>query len=85
VLFGIRPEHLVPCAPETDGAIAVEVLAVETLGADAYAHGRLPGGADEFVVRLPGSAPPRPGQRLTVRAEPGFGHLFDPDSGRRLP
>ena len=34
-------------------------------------------GAD-FVVRLPGSAPPRPGERLAVRADPAFIHLFDP-------
>jgi sn-glycerol 3-phosphate transport system ATP-binding protein len=84
VLLGIRPEHLAPCPPDAEGAIVVEVQAVELLGADAYAHGRLAGDRAEFVVRLPGSAPPGPGARLTVRAEPGFVHLFDPATGRRL-
>ena len=74
-----------PCPSDAAGAIPVEVAAVELLGADAYAHGHLPGDRAEFVVRLPGSAPPRPGERLTVRADPGFVHLFDPASGRRLP
>jgi sn-glycerol 3-phosphate transport system ATP-binding protein len=84
VLFGVRPEHLAPCPPDVEGAIAVEVQAVELLGADAYAHGHLPGDRAEFVVRLPGNAPPRPGERLAVRPDPGFVHLFDPETGRRL-
>jgi sn-glycerol 3-phosphate transport system ATP-binding protein len=84
VLVGIRPEHLAPCTPDASGAIELDVQAVEILGADSYAHGRLSGAREEVVVRLPGSTPPRPGDRLTVRAEPGFVHLFDPASGRRL-
>ena len=84
VIVGIRPEHLAPCPPETPGAIPVEVQAAELLGADSYGHGHLPGDADPFVVRLPGSAPPRPGERLTVRAGAEFVHLFDPETGRRL-
>jgi sn-glycerol 3-phosphate transport system ATP-binding protein len=83
ILLGIRPEHLAPS--HAADAIPVEVAAAELLGADAYAHGHLPGDRAEFVVRLPGSTPPRPGERLTVRPEPGFVHLFDPASGQRLP
>jgi sn-glycerol 3-phosphate transport system ATP-binding protein len=82
VLLGIRPEHLAPS--DAPGAIPVEVEAVELLGADAYAHGHLPGDRADFVVRLPGSTPPPPGARLTVRADPAFVHLFDPETGRRL-
>ena len=84
ILLGIRPEHLAPCPPDAPGAIPVEVDAAELLGADAYGHGHLPGDAAAFLVRLPGSAPPRPGERLTVQADPAFVHLFDPESGRRL-
>ena len=74
VLFGIRPEHLAPAAE----GLAIAVHAVETLGADAYAHGRAAGVAEPVVVRLPGNAPPAAGSTLTVRPEPGFAHLFDP-------
>ena len=84
ILIGIRPEHLFSCPPDAAGAIPVDVRAAELLGADAYGHGHLPGDEADFVVRLPGSAPPRPGERLTVRADPAFIHLFDPQSGRRL-
>jgi sn-glycerol 3-phosphate transport system ATP-binding protein len=84
LLIGIRPVHLAPSPPDTPGALPVEIEAAELLGADAYAHGHLPGSTAPFVVRLPGSAPPRPGERLTVHADPAFVHLFDPDDGRRL-
>ena len=84
LLVGIRPEHLAPCPPDAPGTIPVDIEAAELLGADAYGHGHLPGDADPFVVRFPGSAPPRPGDRLTARADPAFVHLFDPATGRRL-
>ena len=79
VLLGIRPEHLAPAA----AGLAIAVHAVETLGADAYAHGRAAGVGEPVVVRLPGNAPPAAGSTLTVRPEPGFAHLFDPETGRR--
>jgi len=84
VLIGIRPEHLASCQPDDAGAIPLDVQAAELLGADAYGHCSLAGDGPAFVVRLPGSAPPRSGERLTVRADPAFIHLFDPESGRRL-
>ena len=80
VLLGIRPEHLAPAAE----GLAIAVHAVETLGADAYAHGRAAGVGEPVVVRLPGNAPPAAGSTLTVRPEPGFAHLFDPETGRRI-
>jgi sn-glycerol 3-phosphate transport system ATP-binding protein len=84
ILIGIRPEHLAPCPPDAPDAIPVDVQAAELLGADAYGHGHLPGDAADFLVRLPGSAPPRPGERLTVRADPARVHLFSPTDGKRL-
>jgi sn-glycerol 3-phosphate transport system ATP-binding protein len=80
LLAGIRPEHLA-VAP---GGLELAVHAVETLGTDAFAHGRLAGVAEPVVVRLPGNAPPPPGSRLLVRPETGFVHLFDADTGRRI-
>ena len=80
VLLGIRPEHLAPAA---DG-LTIEVRAVETLGADSYAHGRIAGVPETVVVRLPGNAPPAVGATLSVRPEPGALHLFEPASGRRI-
>ena len=82
IFVGIRPEHL--ALSDAPDAIPVEVQAAELLGADAYGHGHLPGDTAAFVVRLPGSTPPRPGQRLMVQPDSAFVHLFDPDTGRRL-
>ncbi|HRO12908.1 sn-glycerol-3-phosphate import ATP-binding protein UgpC [Amaricoccus sp.] len=84
VLVGIRPEHLSPGPADAPGAIPVEVEAAELLGADAYGHGHLPGDSAPFVVRFPGSTPPRPGERLGAHVDPGFVHLFDAGTGRRL-
>jgi multiple sugar transport system ATP-binding protein len=38
VVVGIRPEALVPCSPESDGALDGEVVLVESLGSDVLAH-----------------------------------------------
>ncbi|MDZ4138550.1 MAG: sn-glycerol-3-phosphate import ATP-binding protein UgpC [Erythrobacter sp.] len=89
VLFGIRPEHLVALAPD-DGTSGIDlrIFAVETLGADAYAHCHFPGvtatPAEAFVVRLPGSATVKAKDQLRVRIDVGAAHLFDPTSGRRI-
>jgi sn-glycerol 3-phosphate transport system ATP-binding protein len=85
VLAGLRPEHLARARADDAEALALEVHAVETLGADAYAHCRFPGGAEDvFVVRVPGTSPLAPGQPLHVTAAPGMLHLFDPGTGKRI-
>ncbi|WP_101342074.1 sn-glycerol-3-phosphate import ATP-binding protein UgpC [Cereibacter azotoformans] len=82
LILGIRPEHLHTAGPCEPG-IELHVQAVEWLGADAFAHGRLPGGT-ELVVRLPGQAPVRDGDRLTVAPDAGSLHLFDAATGQRI-
>src|SRR5689334_23169245 len=44
VLFGIRPEHLEPCAP-AEALLTPEVDLIEPLGADTLVYGRLANGA----------------------------------------
>jgi sn-glycerol 3-phosphate transport system ATP-binding protein len=89
VLCGIRPEHLAPLAADAGaGGLALRVFALETLGADAYAHCHLDGApqtlGEELVVRLPGHARLAPGAALRVTADPALIHLFDPETGRRI-
>jgi multiple sugar transport system ATP-binding protein len=38
VVVGVRPEALLPCPPEREGALAGEVVLVESLGSDVLAH-----------------------------------------------
>jgi sn-glycerol 3-phosphate transport system ATP-binding protein len=81
-VIGLRPEDL-SVAPEGEG-LPLTVEAVELLGADAYAHGTLPGG-ETLVVRIPGTMALSPGQRVGARPTPGTAHFFDPETGRRIP
>lgn len=63
------------------------MLAVETLGADMLAHGRIAGGngvAGELVARLSGAARVAVGEILPLAVEPGMAHLFDPATGKRI-
>ncbi|WYK06814.1 sn-glycerol-3-phosphate import ATP-binding protein UgpC [Cereibacter sphaeroides f. sp. denitrificans] len=82
LILGIRPEHLHPAGPEEPG-FELHVQAVEWLGADAFAHGRLADGTD-LVLRTPGKAPVRERDRLKVAPDAAALHLFDAGTGRRL-
>jgi sn-glycerol 3-phosphate transport system ATP-binding protein len=93
-LLGIRPEHLALAvnggAPP--GALALElgVTAVEQVGAESYVYARADsadgdgGGTPEIIIRVPGVASLRPGERVTAVAPREQLHLFAQD-GRRLP
>jgi sn-glycerol 3-phosphate transport system ATP-binding protein len=85
VLIGIRPEHLSPVA-DLNADLHLAVQAVETLGADTLAHGRLAdgGAGSEMVARLPGTSAVKAGEVLPLAIEPGMTHLFDRESGRRI-
>ena len=81
VLFGIRPEHLEPCA-EPEAKLVAEIDLIEPLGADTLVYGHLAGGA-RFAARLHGSRVARIG-RLPLRYDPAQAHYFDPGSGKRI-
>jgi len=95
VQLGVRPEHMTLARAE-EATFELEVLTVETLGADTLVYGRIPerdGDPPESVVaaaispiamRLPGSARVRDGERVPVHVEPAAWHLFDTASGARL-
>ena len=82
VLFGIRPEHLEPCA-EADAALVAEVDLVEPLGADTLVYGHVDGVGTRIAARMPASSAPRPG-KLALRYDPANAHYFDAESGLRL-
>ena len=93
--LGVRPEHMA-LARDGGESFALEVLTVETLGADTLLHGRVSGpgaaasdsvvdgAAHSIAMRLPGSTRVRDGETVPVRIEPGAWHLFDAASGERL-
>ncbi len=82
VLLGLRPERVRAVAP-SEADFSLTVAAVETLGADTLAHGRI-AGENDFVVRLPGATLVAVGETIPLAIEPGAAHLFDASSGRRI-
>src|SRR3954464_10477355 len=81
VLFGIRPEHLEPCAA-SEAMLIPEVDLIEPLGADTLVYGRHAGGA-RVGARLHSSLQTGIG-KLPLRYDPARAHYFDPETGKRL-
>jgi sn-glycerol 3-phosphate transport system ATP-binding protein len=85
VTLGVRPEHLVLASSAEAGTIPARVLAVETLGADAFVHAGLGGtGKESLVFRTPGHVSPPVGSVVALSPLLQHLHLFDPESGNRL-
>jgi sn-glycerol 3-phosphate transport system ATP-binding protein len=91
VVVGIRPECL-RIAPERDAGIQVTVDFHEPLGSHALVHcvvghdsvGVIEDSSAGFVVQADSSIKPRPGERLTLTADPKHVYLFDAETGEAL-
>ncbi len=82
VALGVRPEHLRPAA---DGPLEFEIELAEPLGADTLLHGRFGEARELVTVRQNGHVMARPGEKRRFEADPGHLHLFDSQTGRRVP
>jgi len=82
VAVGLRPEHLLP---SSDGPLEFEIEMAEPLGADTLLHGRFGAARELITVRQGGHVTAAPGEvhRFTIGATRL--HLFDSQSGRRIP
>ncbi|HWG85284.1 MAG TPA: sn-glycerol-3-phosphate import ATP-binding protein UgpC [Deinococcales bacterium] len=81
VTLGVRPENL----ELRQGGSRLVADMVEPLGADTLVHGRLVSGGAVVTVRLPGSIMVREGDTLELGVPPERLHLFDHQTGKRLP
>jgi sn-glycerol 3-phosphate transport system ATP-binding protein len=81
VLFGIRPEHLEPCAA-SEAQISADIDLIEPLGADTLLYGHVKEGA-RIAARLHGSANAAAG-KLSLRYRPEHAHYFDAQTGVRI-
>jgi ABC-type sugar transport system ATPase subunit len=70
--MGMRPEHLLPTP---DGPLALQLQAIERLGASTLLHGTVAGSA--FTAEHRGACPWRPGQLLRLAVVPGQLQVFD--------
>jgi len=90
ITVGIRPESFTPSSTGFD--VLVEV--VEELGADAFVYGTPVDTSIKFanvteedaqvIVRWDPKNPPKPGQTVTVTANPAAVHLFNSTTGERI-
>ncbi len=78
MLLGVRPEHLVPCAP-SEAELTADVDLVEPLGADTLVHGTVEG--TRIIARLHAAFDAVEG-KLPLRFDPANRHYFDAKSGR---
>ena len=84
VTIGLRPEHLHE-AEDGGAGPRFTVQMAEHLGADTLVHGSLGAAAADITLRLAGISHMRPGDALTLAIEPGNIHVFDSETGNRLP
>jgi sn-glycerol 3-phosphate transport system ATP-binding protein len=81
---GLRPEHLGLASAGTAGALHIDAILIEALGADTVVHGQIAGDGADLTIRLAGTIKVTPGDRLSVMIDPAHMHLFDAADGRRL-
>jgi sn-glycerol 3-phosphate transport system ATP-binding protein len=81
LLFGIRPEHLEPCAP-SEAQLVADIDLIEPLGADTLVYGHLEGGT-RIAARLHSSIAAQAG-RLPLRYRQDQAHYFDAQTGVRI-
>jgi sn-glycerol 3-phosphate transport system ATP-binding protein len=82
LFFGIRPEHLEPCA-ESDAQLVANIDLIEPLGADTLVYGHLGTNGTRIAARLHSSVDARAG-KLPLRYRPEQAHYFDAQSGARI-
>jgi multiple sugar transport system ATP-binding protein len=80
VVFGVRPEHLLPA--QAGEGLEGEVVVVEPTGADTQVILRAAG--TELIAVFRERHALAPGQKLRVRVDAARAHLFDAESGTRL-
>ncbi|HET9243014.1 MAG TPA: ABC transporter ATP-binding protein [Gaiella sp.] len=83
LLVGLRPEALTLASE----GIAARVEAVEVLGADAYVFctAEIAGAETRITARADARLAPERGETVRLDPQGDDPHLFDPESGERLP
>ena len=85
LVLGIRPENLRianGAASGVDDSLVLDVDYCERLGAENLAYGHW--GEHSVIARLPHTAVPSKGERLSLAAQANLFHLFDPATGKRV-
>ncbi|MGV1006178.1 MAG: ABC transporter ATP-binding protein [Candidatus Nanopelagicales bacterium] len=87
IVFGVRPEDLDLVPDRAPGSFPLEVILVESLGADAFVYGEVKGSdgsTHQVTMRTEGRVPPARGDIVYLQSEPAHTHLFDAATSQRL-
>lgn len=79
--IGIRPEHMVQCAPD-QAIVQGQLELVENLGEYALVHMSTANGT-EFIVKMEKPPTETKGEVLSLTAKPELVHFFETESGLR--
>jgi len=79
---GVRPENF-EIGPPRDNALAARVNSTEFLGAETLAY--LSSASGNITARVAGQIALRPGAQVALSWPREAAHLFDADTGRRMP
>ena len=83
LILGVRPEHTELTPTASAGAWALQVEALEMLGAERLVYGRL--GGMLYTVRLDATlTPPKAGETVAVTASADHLHWFDAATQQRV-
>ena len=82
VTLGIRPEHMVQ---KSGGVLKIEVDLPEQLGATTLVHGRIAGSETPFTASLNGIQTAGNGDVLEFDTPIDQLHIFDAETGKRIP
>ena len=80
-IYGIRPEHL-QLANGGQHGIPLQVQVLEPTGSETQVHGRI--GDIPLMGAFRERIMVKPGQPLSITADPTLVHLFDRDTGQRI-
>jgi multiple sugar transport system ATP-binding protein len=82
VIWGIRPEHLLPAKAAVRDTFSVQISVVEPMGNEIFLHLDLKG--KELVARVDSQPGFRVGDELVLKPSMDKSHFFDPHSGERI-
>ena len=82
VIYGIRPEHFTLADSSSNDSAEAEIIVIEPTGSETQVFANL--GGEEVVAVFRERHQFQPGEKIRLRPEPNYVHLFDASTGKRL-
>jgi len=82
ITIGVRPGDF---AVESEGGLDAVIDVVEELGSEAFLYCHADGSGEEIVARVEGLSPASRGEHISLVPNLAALHLFDAETGHRLP